>query len=50
MEMDAGEIRMQYRYAKDRKKYISILEELNDCSRDDIKAVLGLGEKNKCKS
>lgn len=42
MEMEIGEIRRQYKYAKDRKKCISILAELNDCSKDDIKEILGL--------
>lgn len=46
MEMDTGEIRRQYKYAKDRKKCISILADLNCCSKDDIKAILGLNEKN----
>ena len=42
MEMEVGEIRRQYKHAKDRKKCISILAELNDCSKDDIKMILGL--------
>lgn len=31
MLMDIKEIRRQYRYARDKKKCISILAELNDC-------------------
>jgi len=45
MEMGIEEIKRQYKYAKDRKKCISILAELNCCSKDDIKAIIGLAEK-----
>ena len=36
MMMDVGEIQRQYKYAKDRKKCVSILAELNCCSKEDI--------------
>jgi len=36
MIMDIGEIRRQYKYAKDRKKCIAILADLNDCSTGEI--------------
>ena len=36
MEMGIGEIRRQYKYAKDRKKCISILADLNCCSTGEI--------------
>lgn len=36
MEMGIGEIRRQYKYAKDRKKCISILADLNCCSTGRI--------------
>lgn len=49
MEMGIGEIRRQYKYAKDRKKCISILAELNCCSEDDIKTIIGLNEKQNLK-
>lgn len=49
MEMGIGEIRRQYKYAKDRKKCISILAELNCCSKDDIKTIIGLNEKQNLK-
>ncbi len=42
MEMSEWEIRRQYKYAKNRKRCVSILAELNDCSKDDIKVILGL--------
>lgn len=42
MEMGTGEIKRQYKYAKNRKKCIAILAELNCCSADEIKAILGL--------
>lgn len=49
MEMGIGEIRRQYKYAKNKKKCISILAELNCCSKDDIKAILGLTENKNVK-
>lgn len=50
MEMEIGEIRRQYKYAKDRKKCISILAELNCCSKDEIKTILGLNGEHRTKS
>lgn len=50
MEMEVGEIRRQYKHAKNRKKCISILAELNCCSKDDIKAILGMNENQDNKS
>ena len=50
MEMGTGGIRRQYKYVKNRKKCISILAELNCCSADDIKAILGLGGKSNAKA
>lgn len=44
MEMEVGEIRRQYKYAKDKKKCISILADLNCCSVNNIKSVLKLNE------
>lgn len=44
MEMSAGEIRRHYKYAKDRKKCIYILAELNCCSTDRIKEILFVSE------
>lgn len=50
MEMGIEEIRMQYKYAKDRKKCISILADLNCCSKDDIKEIIGLSERPNTKA
>ena len=36
MIMDIGEIRRQYKYAKDRKKCVDILADLNYCSTGEI--------------
>lgn len=46
MEMGTGEIRREYKYTKDRRKCISILTDLNCCSKDDIKEILGLNKIN----
>ncbi len=46
MEMSTGEIKRQYKYAKDKKKCVSILAELNCCSVDTIKDILGLNKKS----
>lgn len=43
MLMDVEEIRRQYRYAKDKKKCISILAELNACGTDRIIEIVHAG-------
>lgn len=40
MEMGIREIRRQYKYAKDKKKCISILAELNCCSTEKILEII----------
>lgn len=50
METGIGEIKRQYKCAKDKKKCISILAELNCCSTDRIKDILGLCEKASTKA
>ena len=47
MLMDIGEIRRQYKYAKDKKKCISILAELNCCSTGDILKIVHSDEARK---
>lgn len=42
MTMDKGEIVREYKYAKNQRKMISILADLNCCSKDEIREILGL--------
>lgn len=44
MIMDPVEMRTQYRYAKDKKKCISILAELNGCDRSKIMGIVSAGD------
>lgn len=45
MLMDVGEIRRQYKYAKNKKKCVSILAELNCCGKEKIEQILGLDKR-----
>ena len=40
MQMTEGEIRASYRQAKDKKKQIGILADLNSCPKEEIKRIL----------
>lgn len=40
MEMTPGEIALEYRLASDKSKQMTILADLNLCSRDDIRKIL----------
>lgn len=42
MIMEKGEILREYKYAKNQRKMISILADLNCCSKDEIREILGL--------
>lgn len=44
MEMTADEIKRNYRQAKDPEKQIGILADLNNCSVDEIKDILGINK------
>lgn len=44
MIMSPGEIRMQYKHAKDRKKCVSILAELNECDKSKIMDIISAGD------
>ena len=44
MQMTEGEIRRNYGAAKNKKEQISILADLNACSTDHIKRILGIDE------
>ena len=46
MIMDIGEIRRQYKYAKDRKKCVAILADLNDCSTGRILEIVHTEREN----
>lgn len=50
MQMDIGEIRRQYKYAKNKKKCVSILAELNCCSKKEIFDILNLKEDKRQKA
>ncbi len=50
MLMDTGEIRRQYKYAKDKKKCISILAELNACGTDRIIEIIHAGSEKESAS
>lgn len=43
--MTPYEIRQNYKEAKSKKKQIGILADLNQCSKEEIKRILGVGEK-----
>ncbi len=45
--MDIGEIRRQYKYAKDKNKCVSILADLNCCGTDKILSILQLAADDK---
>lgn len=47
MEMSDGEIRMEYRLAKNKDKQIEILADENCCSKKKIREVLGLPQPKK---
>ena len=46
MQMGNDEIRIRYKYAKDKKKMIPILSDLNLCSKDIIKEIVGENPKS----
>ncbi|WP_297642780.1 hypothetical protein [uncultured Bacteroides sp.] len=46
MIMDIGEIRRQYKYAKDRKKCVDILADLNCCSTGEILEIVHTEREN----
>lgn len=50
MIMDKGEIVREYKSAKDQKQMISILADLNCCSKEIIKDIIGIKGKKKVKS
>lgn len=43
--MTPYEIRQNYKEAKSKKKQIKILADLNVCTKEEIKRILGVGEK-----
>lgn len=47
MQMSESEIRRNYKEAKNKKQQISILADLNCCSKEDIENVLGIGNEDK---
>lgn len=48
--MDKGEIIREYKSAKDQKQMISILADLNCCSKENIKDIIEIKGKKKVKS
>lgn len=49
MQMTDDEIRRNYNEAKNQKAQIGILADLNDCSKEKIKQILGLDKKPEVK-
>lgn len=47
MQMTVGEIQRNYEQAKDKEKQIGILADLNCCSREEIKNIVGVESKRR---